>query len=88
MAVFVDDAIKLAHMLFCNWNWVKIALGSLYSVLLFGLWSSLSRVTVTKFKGGCSYTSTKTSAVWLVMFSCITVTKSLKEAVATRHGMC
>ena len=53
---------------------------------------------LAKSNGGYSQSFTKTSAVWLVEFSCATVTKSLKEAeadptwvqstIATTYGTC
>ena len=55
----------------------------LLSFRLFGLWGTCFRETVTKSKSGCSWYSTKTSAVWLVEFSGATVTK---EAVPTNYG--
>ena len=68
----------------------------LHSVVLFGLWSSHSWATGTKTRGGCSCSSTKTSAVLLVECSCATVNKSeavsdptwvtVNVTIATRHG--
>ena len=51
------------------------------SGLLLDVWSSRPWETVTKSKGDCSWSYTKTAA-WLVELSCATVTKPVKEAVA------
>ena len=53
--MFVDDAIKLTYAIF-YWKWVQDCTPAkqneyLRSAMLFGLWCSLSWVTVTMSKG-------------------------------------
>ena len=52
---------------------LELELGKACSILLFGLWTYHSLETVTKSKGGCNFL--------LLDCSCVTLTKSLKEAV-------
>ena len=95
MRISVDDAIRLAHVLFYNQNLVKIVLhmtrairrtNSLHSFLLFGFRVFAPGKLLPSPKMAVADPLTKTSAVWLVEFSCATVTKSLKEALVDLHG--
>ena len=58
--------------------------------LLCGLWSACTWETFTSSKEAVPDPLPKTSAVWLVDFSCVTVTESLKMGTVnnTRYGMC
>ena len=83
--MFVDDAIKLAHVLLYNWN-IKIALPVLHveAERKPALRSAVQSVEFSFLRSqrdhSCS--SNKAVAIWSVEVSSVCVTKSLKEAVA------